>query len=304
MKILKYIAALAVLTMAFSCNESEPEGAGDATIGFARTEYTYKESAGLVKIPVQFTGEPKHYPITFDVEVSVLNSDKGVDEIFHFTQSKGLKYAGIEGAPANLEFQILDDTEINEDRTFTFTITNVDGATVAGGTSTITVSDNDNNPYEKLWGNWTFNSEGAAQFSVNISGGFTEEEVASNADKRLVLWGWYGYQESSNDYDPTHQPVWYLDYDPETLSLSLVNGELLTNLFTFNGIDENVDVKMSVYDLTLGAFDHKYALKATISEDLNTITFETGYAIAAYVWGVSGTAYGYWNRYPDVTLTR
>ena len=55
-----------VLALAVSCQET-PQGKGDATIGFANETYVYKESAGLVKLPIQFTGEPKTYPISFDI---------------------------------------------------------------------------------------------------------------------------------------------------------------------------------------------------------------------------------------------
>ena len=49
----------------------------------------YKETAGLVKLPVQFTGEPKAYPITFDIIATVQGGSDELETILHFTQTEG-----------------------------------------------------------------------------------------------------------------------------------------------------------------------------------------------------------------------
>ena len=124
------IASSAVVLALASCQDKTPQGKGDATIGFAKETYVYKESAGLVKIPVQFTGEPKTYPITFDIIAEVEGGEFKVADLVHFTQTAGLKYAGDPEAPAYLEFQVYDNQEINESRLINLTIANVSGATL------------------------------------------------------------------------------------------------------------------------------------------------------------------------------
>ena len=233
MKIFRYslfvAALLGMAGLMNSCNDDDSgNGAGDATIGFAKSTYTYKESAGLVKLPVAFTGEPKSYPITFNVSAEIAGTDVKLEEVAHFTQLEGLRYVGNEKAPAYIEFELFDNTEINEPRFITLTITSASGAVIENGTTTIEVADNDNNPYEKLWGNWTFTgnsiSDGTPQtFDVNISGGFTEEDVAKNADKVLVCWGFAGYKETVAT-TPANQPVWYINYDADAGTLSIAVG--------------------------------------------------------------------------------
>ena len=148
-------ASALVLACTTACNNT-PEGKGDATIGFASESYMYKETAGLVKLPIQFTGEPKTYPITFDIVATVQGSEDEVETLLHFTQTKGLKYAGLEGVPAFVEFTIYDNREINDSKFVELSIENVKGATLQGsGKTVIEIADNDNNPYERLWGNWT-----------------------------------------------------------------------------------------------------------------------------------------------------
>lgn len=312
MKSFKYLAMIAFAAgVLVSCDETKtPDGAGDATIGFAQELYTFKESAGLLRIPVAFTGEPKQYPITFDVVAEVDGSEFEVEDLLHFTQTEGLKYAGIEDAPAYIEFQVYDNQEINDSRFVNLTITNVKGAVLAGtGKASIEIADNDNNPYERLWGNWVAKASDGSSFEVNISGGFSADEEAVNFEKTLVCWGFGGQMEDVGQYGftPPKQPVWYLNYNAEEECLTTQSGELMANIWSFNGIDEDVEVKFAAG--TLGAdnklaTDHDYQIKATWSKDMNTITFEKGYYLVATVWGVSGTYYGYWMAFGDVVMTR
>ncbi|WP_298031686.1 hypothetical protein [uncultured Alistipes sp.] len=315
MKIFKYslfIAALFSVSGLLSSCDDDPTGAGDATIGFAQSAYVYKESAGLVKIPVTFTGEPKSYPITFDVSAQIEGTEVTLDEVVLFTQLEGLRYVGNPKAPVYIEFQLIDNEEINDSRFMKLTITSASGATIENATTTIEIADNDNNPYEKLWGNWTFSgnsissSDGGAvkTFNVNISGGFTAEEVEKNADKVLVCWGFGGNQDNTAGYEPPKQPVWYINYDADAQSLSISVNTLMANVYGFNGIDEDVEVKSASTLPGASGFDYKTQVKGTWSEDLNTLTFEKGYGFAATVWGVSGTYYGFWYGYENITMTR
>ena len=300
-----------MLSLAVSC-EQEPQGKGDATIGFAQETYKYKESAGLVKIPIQFTGEPKTYPITFDIVAEVEGTEFEVEDLVHFTQTKGLKYAGIENTSAFLEFQVYDNQEINDSRFINISIENVSGATLAGtGKAVIELADNDNNPYERLMGNWLATAEDGSTFDVVINGGFTTDEETVNFEKTLVCWGFGGQMVDLTSYGgaytPLKQPVWYLNYNAEEETLSTKSGELMANIWSFNGIDEDVEVKFAAGTVNAEgklATDHAYQIKATWSKDMNTITFEKGYYLVATVWGVSGEYYGYWMAFGDVVMTR
>ena len=309
MKSLKYILMTVLLSVALaSCEDSKgPEGAGDATIGFAKELYTFKESAGLQRIPVAFTGEPKHYPITFDVAVEVTtgDADDTIDTLMHFTQTTGLKNAGIKDATVYIEFTVKDNQYINDPRQATLTIVNVQGAELATASTVIEIADNDNNPYERLWGNWVLTSATQGSCEVNISGGFTDKDISDNADKLLVCWGWNGYREDVTGYTtPDHQPVWYLKYDAEKQTLTTVPEALLANIFNFN-LGEDAEVKMLTGTLQDGkVVTSTTPVTATWSQDMNTITFDSNYLLVGGVYGVSGKYYGYWNAYDKVVLTR
>ena len=316
MKMTKYISAfLLVFTVLglSSCSDDKATGAGDATIGFATPTYTYKESAGLVRIPVAFTGEPKSYPIVFDVAAEIVDGDKTLDELVHFTQIKHLQYAGNPSAPAFVEFEIYDDQYINESRHMQLTIVSASGAEIVNGTTVVEIADNDNNPYERLWGNWTFTgtkvSNGSVEsFDVNISGGFTEDEVEKNANKKLVCWGYNGEMEDVTRYGivPSHQPVWYIDYDADAEMLSVEVGTLCANIYLFSN-DETIDYEVRTASVDMTAerlvINETEQIKAEWSEDMNTITLDPTMAFMAIVYA-DGSYLGNWNGHYNIVLTR
>ncbi len=308
MKILKYslftAALLCISGLTTSCDDDSAKGAGDATIGFAQANYSYKESAGLVKIPVQFTGEPKEYPITFNVEAQIEGTEVTLDEVALFTQLTGLKYVGNEKAPAYVEFQLIDNDEINDSRFITLTITSASGATIANASTRVEIADNDNNPYEKLWGDWTYSAVNAGDgsavtFTFSISGGLTDEEVAQNADKRLVCVGYNG--SSSIGGSPI---VWYIDYDGEAGVCSIAGGETM------------FDIQGDPFGLGFGStkvvtgilFEDKLYTNMSIpgswNEECTQITFTPTYGLAPMIYG-DGEYSGYvWGQDLQIVLTR
>ena len=309
------LIATSALALAAACQPAQEEGKGDATIGFDNPTYVYKESAGRVKLQVKFEGEPKTYPISFDVVASVTTAEEGIElaDLVHFTQTEGLKYVGNPDAPAYIEFDIKDNDIINDSRFITLELSNVKGAEIVGdGKTVIELADNDNNPYERLMGNWVaqcYDTNGAkAEWNVNISGGFSADEEKVNFEKTLVCWGFGGQMEdvSSYGYTPAKQPVWYLSYDAEAKTLTTQPGKLMANIWSFNGIDEDTEVKLATGAVQDGklATDHSVPVTATWSDDMSTITFNPDYYLVATVWGVGGTYYGYWLAFNKVVLVR
>lgn len=308
MKTLKYIALAAVSTlMLASCDNNTEEGAGDAVIGFAKDAYSYKESAGLVRIPLTVEGEAKTWPVTFDIKAEISVSDEAdIEKIIHFTQSECLKYAGNPDAPAFVEFTVIDNLEINDNRTVKLSLENVKGAAIGTGSTVLEIVDNDNNPYDRLMGEWTLNgtsiySNGyAGPQNVTIIGGFTEEEAEANADKTLVCIGFINLQ-----YPQYQMPVWYLDYNAEEGYLKLRANELMVPAGYFD-FKVGEDCAIYTWPILAGAEEASPEgdVYATWSDDCNTITFDTGAGFAGVVIGESGKVYGDWDCFVNITMTR
>ena len=286
--------------------EEVKHGDGDAVVGFASANYTFKESAGIVRVPVQVTGTPQTYPSTFDIKAEAIDlvNLNSLSDLVLFTQTTDFKDNG--NGNIYVEFKITDDTEINEDRTFKISIVNPKGTALSEITETVvTIKDNDNNPYEKLWGDWVFHatnaSSGAAvEFSVNISGGFSEEEVEANADKMLVCWGLAGYQWSGGI------PVWYMSYDADAEMLAIKAGKPVCEPGDVNwGLGGNQYAVMAYYDAEQNATSETVDIPGTWSKDLSTITFDQKAGITAKIYNAEEGYLGYvWFRYIKLSMTR
>ena len=310
MKIFKNIilasaVALSALSLA-SCDKKEVKhGDGDAVVGFAQDTYSFKESAGIVKVPVQITGTPLNYPSTFDVKaeaVDLVNLAK-LEDLVLFTQTTEFKDNG--NGTVYVEFKIKDDTEINDDRSFKLTVVNLQGAKLADlAETTVVIKDNDNNPYEKLWGDWVFHGSkrdgSAGEFNFNISGGFTDEEQEANADKVLVCWGAEGYQWADD-----HTPVWYMSYDADAQQVAILAGKQMTVPGVIDwGLGGDQYVVSCSWNPAEGTVSEEVDLVGSWSKDLNTITFTPGLGFGAMIYNETGWLKYTWFTYHTITLTR
>lgn len=282
-------------------------GEGDAVVGFASPTYTFKESAGIVRVPVAITGTPDTYPSTFDVTAEAIDlvNLNYLGDLVLFTQTTNFKDNG--NGTVYVEFKIKDDTEINDDRSFKLKLTNVQGAKLSEVAETVVIiKDNDNNPYEKLWGDWTFHCldyDGAAyEFTVSISGGFTPEEEEANADKLLVCVGLEGNQLALND--GTGAPVWYMGYDADAKLLSIKTGNLIgpANIFNF-GLSGEQTVELWYWNPETNEPSSDVEVTGTWSDDLNTITFDQTAGLILRVYA-DGVYKGVWDRYSKMSMTR
>lgn len=312
-KMNKYISIIAGIILpvmaAVSCSETE-HGAGDITIGFAQDSYRLKEGAGLSKIQIVVTGEAETYPVSFDIEAKFVNEETvELNDVVHFTQIDNFKISGKDLAPVNVEFTVKDNDVINESRYIELSIVNVKGAALSTVSKTVVeIRDNDNNPYDKLMGDWTASATdyngNRVTFPVNISGGFNPSDVANNEGRVLVCWGFGPYQRESSG-TPEKQPVWYMDFDEDNRMLKVRTNVLMANMFQFNDIDYEVIIRCCTIEPG-PAINTISPLEGSWSQDMNTITFQQGgYGLTAAIYTKEGVyTESVWMIYTDIVLTR
>lgn len=306
---ISFIAGILLPVLSVISCSNEEKGAGDITIGFAKDSYRVKEGAGLTKIQIEVSGEAETYPVTFDIEAKVISDESiQVNDIIHFTQSKNFKVAGKDLGPVNVEFTVKDDDVISESRFIELSIVNVKGAAVTVATSTLEVRDNDNNPYDKLMGDWTAHAKDyngvLTTFPVNISGGFDDSDIANNEGRVLVCWGFGPYQRESSR-TPVKQPVWYMDFDEDNRLLKVQTNVLMANMFQFSDIDYEVIIRCCTIEPG-PAINMLTPLEGTWSDDFNTITFQQGgYGLTAAIFTLDGVYdNSVWMIYTDIVLSR
>lgn len=302
LKFFRYFSLLAACVFAASCSDDEGNGAGDATIGFGQAAYSYRESEGTVRIPVVFTGEPKSYPITFNVQATV-DAEKGmidgepvtVDQVAHFIQTENFRYIGNPDAPVFIEVDLKDNSSVNDTRYLTLAITSVEGAEVVNGETTIEIRDNDANAYDRLMGRWSVQSINADEGTRNptwityIMDGFTDEEAEKNrAANKLMCYGFGGYSDTPGG----GRFIWYLDYNYDEVtgegSLSLDMTHALINVRE-DVFGVGVNPTMVVFSTMSassgdGMVDLETPIYATWSNDFNTITFDPETQVAPLIF--------------------
>lgn len=198
MKYFKIFAlALGALALTACSNDEDWNTASGVSVEFTSSDYVVKENAGNFQIPLKVTGEANG-PIKVQVKVE----GTGTNPALPFEERDG-KWSGnfvltsdALNIPAgeeyvSLDFQAVDDQEENANRTFSITITTVEGATAGTiSTTTVTIRDNDGVPYEKIQGNWKFNFTDydgkQSTMSCSISGA---EDGTPEYGKELVLEG-------------------------------------------------------------------------------------------------------------------
>lgn len=304
------IAALALAIMASAACSDRKEGAGDIMIGFAEDSYSYKEGAGLTKIRFDVTGEAKSYPVTFDIVAQVVSTDGAeLEEIVHFTQLEGMKVGGYDIAPVLLEFFIKDNDVINEPRSIELTISNVKGAGVSRSKTVLEIRDNDNDPYDKLMGDWTATANdyngSKTSFPVNISGGFTSAEIEANEGRVLVCWGFGPYQREYSNASPSRQPVWYLDFAEDEGKVYVQANTLMANVFSFADIPYQVIIRCCGVEPG-PKFSLTRRLEGSWNKEMDKIVFEDGgYGLTAAIFNTAGEyTESVWMIYTDIVLTR
>lgn len=294
MKINKIFACLLASAMLVACSDDDDSwNSGSATVSMGQEEITLKENAGLFNVPVQVEGT-QDGPIQVIVEVAETGANPAKEDVNYLVTSKTIIIPA-DAQSGNIEIKTVDDKEINDTRTFTVSIVNVQGAQPgAVTTTTVGLIDNDAVLYEKLQGDWTMSNSNGDNWHVQILG-FNEGEAGY--EQVLYLVGIEGDERAS-------LPLLY-DYNEATQqgSLTIPFGELVAE-----GV--NFGAPVGVCDVYTGTLvGNNIVLEGSITggwnDTFDEITFEDK---ELDLWlAPTGTTSlnGYrWDAFSSIKLTR
>lgn len=184
MKYIKLFMLLAVVSLFAACSSDDDFNTKDATVSFASDSVVTKESAGIVNIPINVEGL-RNGNVTVHVKAEEVGTNPAKEDVNYMITTKtiNIKADTLTSGTMNVEVKMVDDAEINENRTFKLTIVSANGAKLGTNASTVVViRDNDAAFYEKFFGKWTLagnieSGSGISAFSkvVTISGATDEE---------------------------------------------------------------------------------------------------------------------------------
>lgn len=263
MKLTKlYAFLLSVVFLAACSNENEISwNSSEATVSMKNTELAFKENKGVVDIPFVIEGKPNG-SIEVTVEVAECGDNAAMEDVHYFLTTAKVVI------PANdtigkFEIRIVDDNEINEDRTFVMTLKSANGATInADADNTVlTLKDNDSQLYERLQGRWKWTAEckdkdfGDTSWKVNI----------------------VGVDEGVEGYNKALQVTGVAEIEGSSMPLSFSYDEVTKKGYVYIPFGEFI-----AKDVDLG-YDTPLDVKTVSFTEKNEIVLEGG-------------IYGYWNE--------
>ena len=286
MKYFKLFLLVAAIAFFGSCSDDKEtqNTNSDVVVEMESPTYSAKESAGSVKVPIKVTGKTNG-KVYVTIEVKEYGNNPAKEDVHYY------------GA--------VDDKEMNEDRQFQFVIKEAKGAKIgAQNTTTVTIVDNDNAPYDRLQGEWKLsakNPDGQNEsFTVNITEPAQfNEDGTENREYGKVLY-MDGFMDLSAG-NGVNMIKLNFSYNDKTLQGYVAfdcteTYTWFTNEFT--GIGE-ADVKVRNAD------NSNSPLFGNWDSDFTTVTFTPGSGIMLSVFPKSTGAYaGYAGLYTDIVLTK
>ena len=198
MKYIKLFMLLAFVSLFAACSDDDNYNTnGSTTVSFASATVNTKESAGLLNIPINVEGARNgNVKVVVKAEEVGDNPAKENENFIITDYTLNLNTDTLTTGTINVETKIVDDSEINADRTFKLTIVSAEGAKIgANASTTVTIRDNESAWYEQFFGTWKVTgkelgetgqpSANDADFSCDIT--VTGESDESNANYNHIL---------------------------------------------------------------------------------------------------------------------
>lgn len=303
MKYFKLFLLVAAIAFFGSCSDDKEtqNTNSDVVVEMESPTYSAKESAGSVKVPIKVTGKTNG-KVYVTIEVKECGNNPAKEDVHYYVADKTIT---ISDSIGYVEYRAVDDRVINEDRTFQFVIKEAKGAKIGTqNATTVTIVDNDDQPYDRLQGEWKLSAKDPdgqdASFTVNITepAQFNEDGTQNREyGKVLYMDGFMGLSAA----DGVNMIKLNFSYNEKTLQGYVAfdcteTYTWFTNSFT--GLGE-ADVKVRNAD------NSNSPLFGNWDSDFTTVTFTPGSGIMLSVFPKSTGAYaGYAGLYTDIVLTK
>lgn len=303
---------LMAATMLVSCSDDEKINTGNATVAFKDAELSVKESKGIFYIPIVATGE-QNGPIEVTIDVSTSDASCKEDQNFMITSKHIIIPA--DKKEVNIEVKAIDDRVINEDRHFTLSIANANGASINSTSSKINIAlvDNDDIPYERMAGTWIVQAENLLsesgsdpiswEMNINV---LDDEDPSYGSVLNTTPWAvWDGTTPVFDDAGTmlSHQMTFYHNESTGKTTVDMKMGSVMAANLDFGVGQDGTDLsKCSVRSATMGMAGLSYtgSITGTVSENFDEISFNAPVYIV--VFSTAGNPYMYYGGFDNITL--
>lgn len=307
MKLYKYllISLAALCFTACSDDDNDWNTAAGVTVSMKEAQMDVIESMGIFGVPIEVTGNPNG-PVQVTVEVAENGVGPAMENVHYIVTSKTINISASEKV-GQVEIETIDDWDINDPRSFTVTIKNVEGASVGSiGTTTVNLIDEDDQPYNLMRGTWILTGYDADNNPVELPISIETPKPGTNEyGKKLYAYGvgpsgacWIPFKFKYNEVDQSC-----------TVSIplnSFMSGTSDNELFNFG------DFKAAFKTCGIVVRNNKLAIATAgsivcpVSPDMSEITFDPRYyGLALAIYSAPDFVYeGVYAWYSNVTIKR
>lgn len=303
MKYFKLFLLVAAVAFFGSCSDDkETQNTNkDVVVEMESPTFSAKEGAGAVKVPIKVTGKTNGN-VYVTLAVKEVGDNPAKEDVHYYVTDKTITISDETGY---VEYRAVDDSEVNDDRTFEFEIVEAKGATIGAQKScVVTIVDNDKDPYDRLQGKWNLSGKDANGATVNWTVNITEPQKklsdGSENPSYEYEYGYVLYMENIMGITGTKAKLNFF-YDDVTRQgyvafdclgeISIISG---LNFGSFTG-----SIKVANADGSTSP------LMGNWNADFDTVTFTAGQGIIYSVYDDSTNELkGYYDKTTDIVLTR
>ncbi len=296
MRYIKLFMLLAVASLFASCSDDETINSNNVTAGFVNDTIVVKENTGFFNIPIKIEGA-RNGDVKLEVSVAGTGTNPATEDKNYRITGKSLQLLTdtLKSSTLNVEVQTVDDQEINENREFTVTIKNQQGATLTQQASVVVIiRDNDAAFYEKFFGKWEFtaiDSEGKdVKKTITISGATDENDPAY--DYLLDVHA-PAFLNVGVDLDLDWNFIYSFDVEKKEGELLFLQGATISS---YGG----------VYEWCWLSTAQTYGSKWRLGED-GSFPTEINFAMSAiyplYFYATAPSE-GWWERYEEISIKK
>lgn len=296
--------------MLMSCSDDAKINTGNASVAFAETEVSVKESKGIFTVPVVVTGE-QNGPI--EVTVSVSSNDANCKEDVHYMITSKNIIIPEDKKQVNIEIKTIDDRIINDDRHFSLHIENANGATIGttGATANVTLIDNDNIPYERMAGTWTVSAinlltesgNEPISWDINLS---VVDDTDPSYGSAIISSPWAIFDGSLPEFEDgqrlIHSMTFYHNESTGKTTVDMKMGSMMASNLNF-GMDGNVDLtNASIRSATesMTGLSYSGTITGVVNDTFDEVVFSSPLYII--VFNTNGNPYMYYGGFDKITL--
>lgn len=277
MKLKNIFISLLAATALVACSDDEQSwNNGNATVEMGQSEISVRENAGIFNVPIVVTGEQNDY-IRVTVEVAETGTTPAMEDVHYYITSKSIVIPA-DATSGNIEISAVNDNDINENRTFTITIVDAEGAQIGSqATANVELRDEDSDFYEKLKGSWVITGINANDGTSPISWQGTITGVNEGEDgygEVLYLSGFGGYDFISATL------LYHYDVATQSGSVELLYGTIMASQVNA-GLPTLVDMYGGYLDADNNIVVDNSSFSGTWNDEFTAITFEP----EAELWG-------------------